>query len=302
MSNKPTTRPHTVPAAYLKFWDKDRSPEKGRTSQIFITNGITCRTDTVENVCIRKKYYSKLNPNEAEDYFKEYEAEYSRLVSTIIKTGQFPDTKASIGLFIIYFISFLTRNPTFIHKTNSEERIKNIQIAQEEWWRIFFHPKFKQPWTEVDGQKVLNSDFLDSLEKEWGLLVLGTPTSNIFTSDNPVSVITTNNSKYEIYFLPISPNYIVALFSRKRFKKGEPFIFIEINDKDLEKLNRLQALNANMENYSCKEFSASEIKAYKMIRDKQKLIRNNFIDKEEMRYEPFKLPSINYLDFLGHIV
>jgi hypothetical protein len=302
MPNGTTTRPHTVPASYLKFWDKDHKPEKGRDSQIFITNGTACRIDTVKKVCIRKKYYSKLNPNEAEDFFKEYESDYSRLVSTIIKTGQFPSTKESIVLFITYIISFLTRNPTFVHKTNSEERIKNVQIAQEHWWRVFFHPKVRQPWVESEGRKVLNPDFLDSLEKEWGLLILGSPTSDVFTSDNPVSIITTNDSKYEIYFLPISPNYIVGLFSRKSFKKGDPFKFVEINKKDLEKLNQLQAVNANRENYSCKEFSASEIKTYKFIRDKQKLLRNNFIAENEIRYEPFKLPSINYLDFLKHIV
>jgi hypothetical protein len=271
MSNNSVKRPHVVPASYLKFWDFEaRYSEKGRRSQIYITDGEYMRLDVVENISIRKKYYSNENPEKAEEFFGSFESDHAELVENIVQTGIFPKTRLSVVIFATQMLYLLMRNPTFVHKYNENERINNVKIMAEYFWQEFFTPKLlDKKLSQIGRQKAI----LD----RWGMVVLGSSVGHFITSDNPVAVVTLTDSDYDLFLLPISPNYTVCLYSRVKLPNGPDFHFVEASKIDTLSLNRLHVLNANREIYSNKSFTKEEIQEFKGLRENQTKIRNNFI-------------------------
>ena len=276
----PTRRPHTVPASYLKFWDRDRDHSRGRDSIIYINDGTKCRFDKVSNISIRRKYYSTVNPNAAESFFSVIEDDYARFVNTIITTGTVPKGLAATLSLINFIISLLARNPTFEHKFKTDERIENVKIAQKEWRRHFLFDL---------GSKGENVDYR-AVNELWGLMIVGTPTADFVTSDNPVAVITISELKYDMYILPVSPNYVGLVYKKAKIKNPKDFTFAEATVRDIERLNSLQAMNANRENYANTVFSDEEIASLAKLKAKT-ASRDNFIDEKLMRLEPFQIPD-----------
>lgn len=72
-----------VPVAYLQFWSKDGKP-KGRKTKIYVTDKTGSDIRPVSKTAVVKNFYSKNNPNAAEEYFQEIGVDF---VKNIVDKG-----------------------------------------------------------------------------------------------------------------------------------------------------------------------------------------------------------------------
>lgn len=271
--NTVTKKPHFVPAAYLQFWDVDGSPN-GRNSSIYWCNGECATKQAIKKVAVQSGLYSKSDPNSAEEYFGEFEGDWSKLVKQLL-SGEPPRKDILAGLLLLQSSYFLLRNPKFSNNSNGE-RIVAYQKAIEGFFREVLMGG------EAPQKK---EDALAKLSTIWSCHLLPSQDEPWITSDNPTLLLSLNEHLPALIFLPITPKW--ALLATKN---GVTKITSEkITAKDVEYLNSYTAINSIRQIYSNRPFEEHEKESLSKWFSKRPQV-DNWLGENEIHLEPFVYP------------
>lgn len=277
-----TKKPHFVPAAYLQFWSVDSS-FKGRESEIFVTDNNGCKKRKAKNTAVEKWLYTKDSPNEAEEYFQEFENDWAKLVRQFI-SGDAPKGHILAPMLLLQSSYFLLRNRGFENKT-SKERIEIYKSAIEGFWNEVLM-QGEIPKTPPECARAM-------MEK-WECHLLPNKTEVFITSDNPTLTLNFKDEFPGIIYLPITPNWALIALRKGIVKLSND----KITEQDVSHLNSYMVINSNREVYSNKEFGEDEIKSFaKWIAERPK--RDNWFQDDALHMESFNFPvKLMTLSFL----
>lgn len=271
--NNITKKPHFVPAAYLQFWDATGS-YNGRESSIYWCNGEITTKQVVKKVAVQSGLYSETDPNSAEDYFSEFESDWSKLVKQLL-SGNAPRADVMSGLLLFQSSYFLLRNPKLSNESGSE-RITAYQKAIEGYFREVLMGG-KVPPTKEEG--------LAKLSENWSCHLLPSQKEPWITSDNPTLILSFNGHIPALIFLPITPKWALLATKNGVMKLTSQ----NVTSKDVEYLNSYTAINSIRQIYSNKPFDEQEAKSLSKWFTKRPQV-DNWLGENEMHLEPFVYP------------
>jgi len=274
MSMTPRTKkPHYVPASYLQFWNENGEPD-GRSSKIYWCDGHKCSKQSVGKCAVESGLYSISDPNSAEDYFNEFEADWSKLVKQLV-SGKSPNPKVLAGLLLLQSGFFLLRNPKFSIQS-PEERINAYKKAIEGYWHeVLMNGKFFEK----------KEDALEQLVKNWECHLLPAQGESWITSDNPVLLLNYKQVTPAIIFFPITPNWaLLALKSKVISLNGK-----KVTEQDTTHLNSYTVINSTRHVYSNDCFDESDISSVSTWLSERPDV-DNWIGDDQIHLEPFDYP------------
>ncbi len=269
-----TIKPHFVPASYLHFWDIQGNPS-GRKSKIYVSDTLQSDERSISKSAIIKNFYSKSDPNDAEEYFQGFEGKWSHLVKQFL-VGIIPDPKIFGSIALMQCAHLLVRNRSFENHSSSE-RIK----------------LFKQSVETFYNQKILNNESLNSVNdnadvvnKNWHILIFNSSDKNFITSDNPVLTLNTAENYPALIYLPIHPKWSIMAIKKNTFNINR----VKLTDKDIDSLNKYMIMNCNREVYSTIPLDDQNLDLLKnwMIAKPKK--KQNWFDDEFFRLESYNYP------------
>ncbi len=277
-----TKKPHYVPAAYLQFWSLDGKPN-GRKSKIYATdiNGSNIRS--ASNTAIVNKFYSKSDPNSAEEYFQEFENDWAKIIKQFLD-NKGPKPNILSTLLLLQSTYFLLRNRSF-DKQSKKERIEIYQHSIEAYWKDILMNGSNGESPEVCAK---------IMSENWICHLLPSNGEKFITSDNPTLTLNVKGNTPGIIYLPINPNWSVIALKKDIISLSSS----EISKKDVEYLNSYMISNCNREVYSDEQFTKEDISSCKKwINQRPK--RKNWFDDEVMHLESFDYPILGMeLSFL----
>ncbi|NVJ66467.1 MAG: DUF4238 domain-containing protein [Gammaproteobacteria bacterium] len=272
MSTK-TKKPHFVPAAYLQFWDVEGEP-KGRDSSIYWCNGSITTKQSVKKVAVESGLYSKDDSNSAEDFFGEFESDWSKLIKQLL-SGRGPSKEVLAGLLLLQSSYLLLRNPKLSNKSNTE-RIDAYKKAIEGYY-IEVLMGGVSPETKRDS--------LTYLSKIWSCFLIPSSDDPWITSDNPTLILSYGIHTPALIFLPISPKWAVIALKNDILELSSK----KITSKDVEYLNSYTAINSIRQIYSNAPFSEEEninlAKWFKLRPETE-----SYLGVDEVHFESFMYP------------
>ena len=273
--NTKTKKPHFVPAAYLQFWDVDDNP-RGRDSSIYWCNGEMTTKQLVKKVAVQSGLYSKSDPNSAEDYFGEFEVDWSQLIKQLL-SGRASRKDVLAGLLLLQSSYFLLRNPKLTNKSNGE-RINAYNKAIEGYYLDVL----------MGGELPQNeNEALSNLSKIWSCHLLPSLDEPWLTSDNPTLILSFNEHLPALIFLPITPKWALLAVKNGVLKLTSA----KVTPKDVEYLNSYTAINSIRQVYSNKPFTEDEnasLSKWFAIRPTV----DNWLGENEIHLKPFVYPIL----------
>lgn len=277
-----TKRPHYVPSAYLQFWSETGSP-KGRTSVIYAADENGGSTRKSGNTAIVKNFYSDSNPNEAEEYFQEFETDWAKLIKQFL-AGKGPKPHILSGLLLLQSGYYLLRNRSFENKSD-KERIEIYKHSIEAYWRdVLMNNKMGE--SKEECSKILMEN--------WVCHLLPCKDENFVTSDNPTLTLNYDGQSPAIIYLPINPKWAVIALKKDVLKLSGS----KITNEDVKNLNSYMSMNCNREIYSCEPFEDEDISSFKKWIDRRPE-KTNWFEDEAMHIESFNYPVLGMeLSFL----
>ncbi len=270
-----TKRPHYVPVAYLQFWSVDGIPN-GRNSKLYVTDINGSRSNIASNTAVVKNFYSKLDPNSAEEYFQEFENDWAKLIKQFLENkGPRPEILGS--LLLMQSAYFLLRNRSF-DKQSKKERIEIYKHSIEAFWKqILMNGKYAI--SPEESSRIMS--------KNWICYLLPSDGEKFITSDNPTLTLNVNGITPAIIYLPMNPKWAVLALKKDVFN----FLSSKITKQDIEYLNSYVISNCNREVYSDGPFTGIELSSLKKWIDKRPK-RKNWFDDEVMHIESFDYPIL----------
>ncbi len=288
-----TKKPHFVPAAYTKFWDFEGKPEKSRKSRIYWTDGKKTGLSRVDKIAVQSGLYSLRDPNAAEDFFSEFERNWSKLIWQI-KKGNAPRKDILASMLLLQSSFFLLRNPKFENESE-EERIEIYEKVSEGFFQaVLMDGKMPAKSTDEEVTDEEKREVISHLQNIWSCHLLPSQDEPWITSDNPVLTLTINDITPALIFLPITPDW--ALLALKSGVVG--IDENKITAQDTEYLNSYTVINSIRHVYSNTPFEEADIKSIAKWFDRRPESKS-WISETEIHMEPFKYPVMGMeLSFL----
>ena len=246
----------------------------GRNSSVYWCNGEFATKQTIKNVAVQSGLYSKSDPNSAEEYFGEFEGDWSKLVKQIL-SGKSPRKEILAGLLLLQSSHFLLRNPKFSNKRNNE-----LIIAYQKAFEGFFHEVLMGG--EAPQKK---EDVLTNLSTIWSCHLLPSQDEPWITSDNPTLLLSFKEHLPALIFLPITPKWALLATKNGVIKLTSD----KITSKDVEYLNSYTAINSIRQIYSNQPFKEHEKESLSKWFSKRPQV-DNWLGENEIHLEPLVYP------------
>lgn len=271
-----TKKPHFVPASYLQFWSVDKIP-KGRVSRIIVTDSNGSRISPVSKTGVAKHFYSKSQPNKAEEYFQKFENGWAKLIKELINSKG-PKPEVLSCLLLQQSSQFLIRNRCF-ENLSEKERIEIFHNCIETYWT-------KTVMDNNSGKSPEES--LKIIEKIWTCLLVSNKDEKFITSDNPTLTLNTKGFKSAIIYIALNPKWALFAFKNEAFKLKTN----KVTEQDIEYMNNYTIGNCNREVYSNKtldEENLSKFIEYMKIRPEKK----SWYDENSLYLQSYDYPVLD---------
>ncbi|SFC98047.1 DUF4238 domain-containing protein [Algibacter pectinivorans] len=270
-----TKKPHFVPATYLQFWSVDNIPN-GRKSKIYVTDINGSRITSASKTGVARHFYSKTDPNKAEEYFQKFENAWTKLVKELLE-NKGPKPEILSCLFLLHSSQFLIRNRCF-ENLSEKERIE------------IYHNCIETYWTKtIMNNKIgkTHEESLKLIEKNWTCLLIRNKDERFITSDNPTLTLNAKGKNPAIIYIAINPKISLLALSNQVIKLKSN----NVTEQDIDYLNNYTIGNCNREVYSNKPLekeSLSKIIEYMKIRPE----RNSTYNDKTLHLKSYDYPIL----------
>lgn len=235
---------HFVPVVYLKEFSVGGSASRKKSTVHYLSRKPRADSSPVktENECCGDFFYSRQHAEKAEKFFSETFENLYGLLKQRIYGGTV--LKINESELFLTMVSLYLRNPAF------ENRVRRERIG------AYFDLEFEFVHTFLKGSfptaKPEDVPFLQMTQK-WRVKTLKAEhTSELRTSDNPVSMLTTRaESSVQMALMPVNPEVCVVAYDTD----AVAVLKDTFSPEDEEALNNLQYKQAQNCAYSRVEFT-----------------------------------------------
>ena len=226
---------HYLPSSYLKYFATE-SLRNGRRSKTWRCDGKRQILVAVDSQCHKDYFYSKANPQKAEESFAKLESVYCRIVDKLIVGNTVSPT--DLGSLFLCMVDLNLRNAIHVNRTENE----GFEVYESRC-RLFIQQMFLNE-DQIDNPR---QEMMRQIFENWRIDFIHAPKDVEFaTSDNPSVFLTYNETARsprratQAILLALTPKLLVVVFDKRVIAVNHRHASLD----DVIAFNNIQLLNA----------------------------------------------------------